>query len=284
MKRSYRYCLSCLNIPLLAIFLFFLPNLKTRAEEKSTFISQNDFSIAIANKKNDSQQVVSISAKDLLAQENTTITRVTGIEVKQTPQGLELILKTVAGSQRLVPLILPENNDLVIDLLDATLAFAIRNGVEEVNPTEGINKITVNKIDESSIRVRISGVNQAPSAEVVPGSNLVLSVTPEGATTGPPFEGLSSASGDKQAPDEEIEIIATGEGETDNYYVPEASSATRTDTPIRNIPQSIQVIPQEIIEDQQVIRLDEAINNVSGTTYFWRYIWQYFPKLQYSRI
>jgi iron complex outermembrane recepter protein len=71
------------------------------------------------------------------------LTRVTGVEVKQTDSGLELILQTVAGSERLVPLILPEGNDLVIEITDATLAFGIRNGIEEVNPTEGINKITV---------------------------------------------------------------------------------------------------------------------------------------------
>ena len=50
------------------------------------------------------------SASDLLAQNNPT--RVTGVEVVQTGSGLELILKTVAESDRLVPLILPEGNDL----------------------------------------------------------------------------------------------------------------------------------------------------------------------------
>jgi iron complex outermembrane recepter protein len=194
--------------------------------------------------------------KNLAQNSQQALTRVTGVQIKQTPQGLEVILKTAAGSERLVPLILPEGNDLVIDLLDTTLAFAIRNGVEKLNPAEGINKIAVNKVDESSIRLTITGANQAPSAEVVPGSNLVLSVNPQGNTTA------------QQTPDEEIEVIATGEGDDDdNYSVPNASSATRTDTPIRDIPQSIQVIPQEILKDQQVNRLDEALSNVSGTTF-----------------
>jgi hypothetical protein len=51
---------------------------------------------------------VSTSAADLLAQSN--LTPVTG---------LETILKTAAGRQKLAPLILPEGN-MVIDLLDAT--------------------------------------------------------------------------------------------------------------------------------------------------------------------
>ena len=47
-----------------------------------------------------------ISAKDLLAQQNPT--RVTGVELNQTDKGLQVILETAAGSERLVPLILPE--------------------------------------------------------------------------------------------------------------------------------------------------------------------------------
>jgi iron complex outermembrane recepter protein len=191
------------------------------------------------------------SSQKLVQRSQQNLTRVTEVEVKQTPRGLELILKTLAGSERLVPLILPEGNDLVIDILDATLAFSIRNGVEELNPAEGINKITVNKVDESSIRVTISGQTQAPSAEVVPGSNLVLSVTPEGATT-------------EQTPDEEIEIIATGEAEAEGYNVPDTSAGTRTDTPLRDIPQSIQIVPQQVLEEQQVNTLNEAVKNVPG--------------------
>lgn len=188
-------------------------------------------------------------ATNLIAQ---GVTRVTGVEVNQTPDGLELILKTVAGSERLVPLILPEGNDLVIDILDATLAFSIRNGVTETNPAPGISRIAVNRVDDSSIRVTITGENQTPSAEVVPGrDDLVLSIAPEGATT-------------EQEPDEEIEVIATEEAEEDGYVVDDATTATRTDTPLQDIPQSIQIVPQQVIEDQQVTDLQETTRNVSG--------------------
>ena len=153
-------------------------------------------------------------AADLVAQ---GVTRVTGVEVNQTPDGLELILKTVAGSERLVPLILPEGNDLVIDILDATLSFSIRNGVIELNPAPGINKITVSEANENSIQVRITGENKRPSADIVPGrDDLVLSISPQDTTA-------------ELEPDEEIEIIATGEAENDDYYyVPDASSTLRT--------------------------------------------------------
>ncbi|MBE9167126.1 TonB-dependent siderophore receptor [Pleurocapsales cyanobacterium LEGE 06147] len=198
------------------------------------------------------QNDLSGTAADLVAQ---GVTRVTGVQINQTESGLELVLETVAGSERLVPLILPEGNELVIDLLDATLAFSIRNGVTKLNPAPGINRITVNQADENSIRVRITGENQAPSAEVVPGGDdLVLSITPESTIA-------------EQEPDEEIEVIATGEAEDDDYYVPDASTATRTETPLWDIPASVQVVPQEVIEDQGATNVREVVRNVAGVTF-----------------
>lgn len=48
------------------------------------------------------------------------------------------------------------------------------------------------------------------------------------------------------------------------YAVPNATAATKTDTPIMQTPVSIQVIPQEIMKDQQVTRITDALRNVSG--------------------
>ncbi|HEY9767140.1 MAG TPA: TonB-dependent receptor [Coleofasciculaceae cyanobacterium] len=201
-------------------------------------------------KKSDRHSIKPIS--NLIAQ---GITRVTGVQINQTESELELILQTAAGEQKLVPLILPEGNNLVIDLLDATLALPAGDEFKQSNPAPGIREITVTQIDESNVRLTITGENQAPSAEVVPSSqNLVLNITPEATA--------------QQTPDEEIEVIATGEGEEedDDYTVPEATTATRTDTPLKDIPQSIQVVPQQVIEDQQANRLEDALRNVSGVS------------------
>ena len=181
------------------------------------------------------------------------ITQVTGVQINQTEDGLEFILETAAGGQKLVPLILPKGNNLVIDLLDATLALPAGDEFRESNPAPGIREILLTQIDDSNLRLTITGENQAPSAEVVPGrDDLVLSVTLERSTAA-------------QEPDESIEIIATGEAEDgDNYFVPDATTATRTDTPLKDIPQSIQVVPQQVIEDQQANRLEDALRNVSG--------------------
>ncbi|MEM8672886.1 MAG: TonB-dependent receptor [Cyanobacteria bacterium P01_G01_bin.67] len=193
------------------------------------------------------------TAADLLSQ---GVTRVTGVEVIQTDGGLELVLKTVAGSERLVPLILPEGNDLVIDILDATLAFAIRNGITELDPAPGITSVRVNKATENSIRVRITGETQAPSAEILPGrDDLVLSVTTDRTTTA-------------DEPDDSINVIATGQGaEEEEYFVPDADISGRIDAPLRDVPQSIQVIPEQVIEDQQATGLEEVLENAAAVTF-----------------
>ena len=183
------------------------------------------------------------------------ITRVEGVQVNQTEEGLELILETSVGEQKLVPLILPEGNNLVIDLLDATLALSAGNEFRESNPAPGIKLVTLTLIDDSSLRLTITGETQAPRAEVIPSQqNLVLNITTKATA--------------QQAPDEQIEIIATGEREedADDYAVPDATTATRTDTPLKDIPQSIQVVPQQVIEDQQANRLEDALRNVSGVS------------------
>ncbi len=48
------------------------------------------------------------------------------------------------------------------------------------------------------------------------------------------------------------------------YAVPEALGATKTDMPLMETPISVQVIPQQVLQDQQIVRIPEALQNVSG--------------------
>ena len=102
-----------------------------------------------------------------------------------------------------------------------------------------------------------------PSAEpgaVVPPVEPTRPPTQPGAVV-PPVEPTRPPT---QTPSEEqLEIVVTGRQQT-RYAAPSATTATRTDTPLRDVPQSIQVIPQQVLEDQQVFRLDEALRNASG--------------------
>jgi iron complex outermembrane receptor protein len=49
-----------------------------------------------------------------------------------------------------------------------------------------------------------------------------------------------------------------------DYYIKDAVTATKTDTPLMQTPMSVKVVPQQVLKDQQVITVDEALRNVSG--------------------
>ncbi|WNV06001.1 TonB-dependent receptor [Candidatus Methylospira mobilis] len=49
-----------------------------------------------------------------------------------------------------------------------------------------------------------------------------------------------------------------------NYALPNASTATKTNTPIMETPASIQTVPRAVMDDQQVVRVEDALKNVAG--------------------
>jgi iron complex outermembrane recepter protein len=62
------------------------------------------------------------------------------------------------------------------------------------------------------------------------------------------------------------EVVVTGESRGSTYFTPKAATGTRTDTPLRDVPQSVQVVPQQVLKDQQITRPEEAFRNVSGVS------------------
>ncbi|SIS37025.1 TonB-dependent siderophore receptor [Insolitispirillum peregrinum] len=62
-----------------------------------------------------------------------------------------------------------------------------------------------------------------------------------------------------------VDVTTTTAGDVDGYRALTAKSATLTDTPLRQIPQSIEVIPRSVLDDQAVTSIGEALKNVSAT-------------------
>ncbi|WP_161990630.1 TonB-dependent siderophore receptor [Candidatus Methylobacter oryzae] len=107
---------------------------------------------------------------------------------------------------------------------------------------------------------RLSGdyTTAEAAAKLLAGSGLVHSVAENGAVTVKP---AASASPVTLKP-----MTVTGKTEDDpkSYIATRTSSATKTDTPIMQTPQSIQVIKRALIDDQQNITISESLRNVSG--------------------
>ncbi|MBD2091485.1 TonB-dependent siderophore receptor [Microcoleus sp. FACHB-1515] len=182
-----------------------------------------------------------------VAQIAQSLVQVTGVEVNVTEAGLAIALETSEPLQ--TPSTSVVGNALIVDIPNAVLTLADGDQFEAANPAEGIALVSVTDLVGDRVRVAITGVDAPPTASFNIDRGLVLAVTPGTETAG--------------AEEDAIEVVVTGTQE-EGYVVDNATTATRTDTPLRDIPQSISIIPQQVIEDQQILRSRDALRNVSG--------------------
>jgi iron complex outermembrane recepter protein len=222
----------------------------------------------------------SINVKDLLSQSSTpnaqSPVQITSVKANPTEKGVEVILETTLGD-RLQVANRSAGNNFIADITGGQLrlpngdAFTFRSE----KPLAGITEILVTNIDTNTVRVTVVGEKVLPAVELFDDSVGLIFAIPSTttATQNPTPNPDPQTERGEETPqkkptaqqDDAIELVVTGEG--DGYRVQEATTGTRTDTPVRDIPQSIQVIPQQIIRDQQVVKLEEALTNVSGLIY-----------------
>ena len=123
----------------------------------------------------------------------------------------------------------------------------------QAEPAAGITAVQVTAASNEQVQIRISGAEAPPTAEFSSStSELTLTVAPAVAQV--PTEGGA------------LQIIVTGNNE-DDYFTPSATTATRTDSPLGDIPQSIQVIPRQIIDDELATGLEDVLDNVAGVDF-----------------
>ncbi|URD48555.1 TonB-dependent receptor domain-containing protein [Chroococcidiopsis sp. CCNUC1] len=102
---------------------------------------------------------------------------VTGVRLKPTEQGLEVLLETATG-QQLQATTTSENNNLIADIPNAQLRLPDGKTFRQDKPANGIDAVIVTQQTENSIRVTITGTAELPQAEVNQSAQgLVLSVT-----------------------------------------------------------------------------------------------------------
>jgi iron complex outermembrane recepter protein len=192
-----------------------------------------------------------------IAQGEAEVVKVTGVRLNSTGVALEVILETSDGTT-LQASTSTEDNTLIADIPNAVLALPDGDEFRANNPADGIISVTVTQLNTSSVRVTVTGEAGVPASQVVSSpSGLVLSLTPADGESEEPTQDSATEGED------DIEIVVTGEQE-EGYRVPNATTATKTDALIRDVPQSIQVVPREVLEDQQVTQITDALRNVSG--------------------
>ena len=176
----------------------------------------------------------------------TPLVQITDVRLEETDAGLQVVLETPDGELS-TPTTTVSGDALIIEIPNAAL---IGEDFEQFEPAEGIAVVQVSSRLDDQVEVVITGEDAPPTADIRTDEvGLTLSVVPGIAQVG--------------ETDEPLRIVVTGE-ENEGYNPSRASTATRTDTPLRDIPQSIQVIPQEVLEDRNVRTVNEAVETVSS--------------------
>ncbi|MEH2180201.1 TonB-dependent receptor [Nostoc sp.] len=219
------------------------------------------------------------NASGLLLQSSTpqttpasAIIPITGVKANPTSQGVEVILETPLGTQLQVTNRSTGNN-FIVDVSGGQLRLADGNAFtfRSEKPVAGITEITVTNINANTVRVTVVGEKVLPTVELFDdNAGLVFAVASQATAMQPSQTPQTEEQPPNQTPqqipstqgDEPIELVVTGE--QDNYRATDASTATKTDTPLRDIPQSIHVVPRQVLEDQQARNLAEAVRNAPG--------------------
>jgi iron complex outermembrane receptor protein len=196
---------------------------------------------------------VATTVDDWLTQiAQAAIVEITNIQLEETDEGIALRLET--NGELSVSETEISGNTAITEVFNAVLTLQEGDDFARSIPTEGIASVNVTSLPDNRVQIAITGTDGPPAVDIRTDiSGLTVSATPQGPTALP-------------EPEQEIEIVVTAEQEND-YFVPDASTATRTDTPLRDIPQSIQAIPRRVIEDQQATGVEEVLENAAGVTF-----------------
>ncbi|MBG1258445.1 TonB-dependent siderophore receptor [Nostoc commune] len=178
---------------------------------------------------------------------------VTGVQINSNNQGLEIVLQTPT-TEFLNTITTSDGKTLIITIANTQLQLTQGQSFLQQNPAPDIAEVAVTQLDANTVEIRVIGNAALPTANIQQSNQgLVFNLTTTTTAQNPPPE-----------PDEPIELTVIGESARPTYQAPNSSVGTRTDTPIINVPQAIQVIPQEVIKDQGTRAVGEILKNTSS--------------------
>lgn len=166
------------------------------------------------------------SVQEWLGQAATNAIQITGVTLKPTQDGLEIVLETKSG-EALQGTISVQNNSLIAEIPNAQLQLPDRQEFRQDNPAPGIAAATVTATDANTVQIIIAGIDGVPDGTILQSqSGLVLSVLP--------FEA-------------EEELIVT---------------AQKRPEPAQNVPISLTTLTRQQIEDADV----NSVRDVAALT------------------
>lgn len=173
----------------------------------------------------------------------------------------------------------PIEFDISVQPLGAAVnAFAEATGWQVSVPTELIagktsSGITGRHQPETALQALLTGAGVTYRLTAANAVTLVPGVTMPGAASsllGEEKAALPEAAGEPIAPAQQKPIkvpevmVKEAKVRDQGYTAEDASTAMRIPVPIHDIPRSVEVITRQVMEDQKVIRMSDALRNVSG--------------------
>ncbi|NEQ81646.1 MAG: TonB-dependent siderophore receptor [Moorea sp. SIO2I5] len=176
------------------------------------------------------------------------LVEITDIRFEETSEGFVLELDT--DGELVTPEIFVTGNEAIANIPNAVLRLPEDFSVSA--PVRGIAEVTVTNLPDKQVRVIIT------STDIPPTVNISQGVT--GLT-------INTIVGEATSQDsEKIEVLVIQQIQDEDYFTPNSTTGTRTDTPVLEVPASILTIPRTVLEDQQVVDVDDALRNISGVS------------------
>ncbi|MDF5726511.1 MAG: TonB-dependent siderophore receptor [Rhizonema sp. PD38] len=231
---------------------------KSKAERSQTPISEVRQLNSLESSLTDSSYLLWVNKhQNLIAQQSpatTDVLSVTDVKVNTTDKGIELILVT-ANSEKLQVLPKIQGNTYIADVPNAKLQLASGESFRRSNLVAGITEIIVANTNNNTLRLTIVGKQSPPQVKLFDSNTegLVFDVSTTAST-------LTQPRTTPQRNQEPIELVVTGN--PTSYQVPDATVGTRTNRPILEIPQSIQVVPRQSWEAQGAINTIDALRSI----------------------
>lgn len=205
----------------------------------------NEANLATNNSQKQLQVPPSSPSNDLLAQDTrATAIKITDVKLNPTSAGLEVVLTTNTGGI-LKPVTRNEGNTFISEIENAVLALPEGPGFQAMNPAVGIASVSVMQVNETTVKVSVTGTDAVPTAIVKLSEPAIA-------------QQIKPTPPEAEKEEGEEEVVATGD------RTPTFSTGSKTNTPLRDIPASIQIVPKELLKDQGAVNLDQGIRNVSG--------------------
>ncbi|HLP89018.1 MAG TPA: AMIN domain-containing protein [Nostocaceae cyanobacterium] len=112
-------------------------------------------------------------------------TEITGVQLNPVEGGISVMLQTGGGSERPQIFTTQRGKSSVADIINTQLRLPQGNGFRQDNPTPGIASVEVTQLDGNSVRVTVTGSNDAPTSQPVTraGNGLTLGFTSSSGAT-----------------------------------------------------------------------------------------------------